>query len=310
MEEATDQAELNMNIDQAELNMNIDEATDQAELNIDEATDQAELNMNIDQAELNIVEATDQAELNIDEAKDQAELNIDEAKDQATLNIDGSSPIPVDQDLVGVSVSNVDEAYELYNDYAYRVGFSVRKGKQCYKGSTKTVKMKKFLCSKAGHKVKVHGVKSYSKMDLRTGCGASVQFDVDGNGVWTVTKHEKGHNHELCPSDKSHLLRSHRRVVKNQFLCLNDLKSEVALADDIRLLKQQSEGSPSVGVASSIWAVEMTRKFQRLIVSCQDNNVARQICEEAFENAKRRIEAEVGCVHIEEFVVSSSNDIV
>ncbi|XP_019179493.1 PREDICTED: protein FAR1-RELATED SEQUENCE 5-like [Ipomoea nil] len=174
---------------------------------------------------------------------------MEEATDQTELNIDGLSSVPVDQDLVGVSVSNVDEAYKLYNDYAYRVGFSVRKGKQRYKGSTNTVKMKRFYCSKAGHKVKVNpGVRSYSKIDLRTGCGAFVQFDVDGNGVWTITKHEKGHNHELCPSDKSHLLRSHRKVGKNQLSYLKDLKrSGVALTDGVRFLTQQSGGSPFVG---------------------------------------------------------------
>ena len=155
----------------------------------------------------------------------------------------------VDQDLVGIVVSNGDEAYELYNDYAFRVGFSVRKGKQRYQGSTKNVKMKTFLCSKAGSKSeKNSGVKAYSKIDLRTGCGAYIQFDVDGNGVWTVTKHEKAHNHKLSTKDKSHLLRSHRRVGNNQLSYLRDLKkSGVALADGIRFLKHQSGGSPLVG---------------------------------------------------------------
>ncbi|XP_031094305.1 protein FAR1-RELATED SEQUENCE 5-like [Ipomoea triloba] len=109
--------------------------------------------------------------------------------------------------------------------------------------------MKTFLCSKAGSKSKKNSsVKAYSKIDLRTGCGAYIQFDVDGNGVWTVTKHEKAHNHKLSTKDKSHLLRSHRRVGNNQLSYLRDLKkSGVALADGIRFLKHQSGGSPLVG---------------------------------------------------------------
>ncbi|XP_019185141.1 PREDICTED: protein FAR1-RELATED SEQUENCE 7-like, partial [Ipomoea nil] len=116
-------------------------------------------------------------------SNDQAELNID---------IDGSSSSPVDEDLVGVVVRNVDEAFELYNGYAYRVGFSVRKGQQRYKASTKSIQMKRFFCAKAGYKQKPNsGVKLYSKIDMRTGCGAFVQFDVGGDGMWTVTKHLK-----------------------------------------------------------------------------------------------------------------------
>lgn len=68
--------------------------------------------------------------------------------------------------------------------------------------------------------------------------------------------------------------------------------------------------SSNVGVAPSIWVVEMTRKFQRLIVSCQDNSAARQLCEEAFQSAKKSVETEVGYVHVEESDVPSSSGIV
>ena len=85
----------------------------------------------------------------------------------------------------------------------------------------KTLLMKRFCCSKAGEKEKVSkGNKCYSKLDVQSGCKAFIQFDVDENGVWTVTIHEKEHNHELCDSSKTHLLRSHRRVTKNQLIYL------------------------------------------------------------------------------------------
>ncbi|XP_019192156.1 PREDICTED: protein FAR1-RELATED SEQUENCE 7-like [Ipomoea nil] len=172
------------------------------------------------------------------------------SSDQVDVDVDGSSSIPVDQDLAGLVVSNADEAFEVYNSYAYRLGFSVRKGHQRYKGSSNTIQMKKFCCSKAGYKAN-SGVKAYSKIDTRTGCGAFVQFDVGDDGLWTVTKHEKVHNHELCVFNKSHLLRSHRSVGDNQLLYLQGLKdSGVALADGIRFLKHQSGGSPLVGFTS------------------------------------------------------------
>ncbi|XP_019189715.1 PREDICTED: protein FAR1-RELATED SEQUENCE 5-like [Ipomoea nil] len=171
--------------------------------------------------------------------------------DQVELNIDigGSSSSPVDEYLVGVVVNNGDEAFELYNGYAYRVGFSVRKCQQRYKASTKSIQMKRFFCAKAGYKEKPNsGVKIYSKIDIRTGCGALVQFEVGGDGMWTVTKHVKEHNHELCSFGKSHLLRSHRKVGNNNLEYLKDMKnSGVELADGMRFSKYQSGGSPLVG---------------------------------------------------------------
>nr|GMD39417.1 protein FAR1-RELATED SEQUENCE 5-like [Ipomoea batatas] len=119
-----------------------------------------------------------------------------------------------DQDLLGVSVSSIDEAYEVYNDYAFRLGFSVRRGKQRYSAGTKQLKMKKFNCSKSGFK-RVLRKGSYLKVDVRTGCRASVQFDLDGNGMWTVTKYQKFHNHEFVSTTKSYLLRSHRSMSRN-----------------------------------------------------------------------------------------------
>ncbi|XP_019166940.1 PREDICTED: protein FAR1-RELATED SEQUENCE 5-like [Ipomoea nil] len=186
---------------------------------------------------------------------DKAELNIDIAGPSSSpcsfislciMNVVSGS---FDEDLVGVVVSNGDEAFELYNGYAYRVSFSVRKGQQRYKASTKSIQMKRFFCAKAGYKEKPNsGVKLYLKIDIRNGCGALVQFGVGGDEMWTVIKHVKEHNHELCSFGKSHLLRSHRRVGNNHLEYLKDMKnSGVALADGMRFLKRQSGGSPLVG---------------------------------------------------------------
>jgi len=53
----------------------------------------------------------------------------------------------------------------MYNDYAFRMGFSVRKRKQYYVFGSRTLKMKKFHCSKAGFKVRPKTAnKCYSKV--------------------------------------------------------------------------------------------------------------------------------------------------
>ena len=58
-----------------------------------------------------------------------------------------------DENLLNKVVHNADEAYALYNDYALRMGFSIRKGTPSYYNGMKNIKQYKFLCSKEGFKL-------------------------------------------------------------------------------------------------------------------------------------------------------------
>ena len=58
-----------------------------------------------------------------------------------------------DENLLNKVVHNADEAYALYNDYALRMGFSIRKGTPRYYNGMKNIKQCKFLCSKEGFKL-------------------------------------------------------------------------------------------------------------------------------------------------------------
>ncbi|KAI5661587.1 hypothetical protein M9H77_20910 [Catharanthus roseus] len=53
---------------------------------------------------------------------------------------------------------------KLYNDHAFRLGFSSNKGK---------------------------GEKVYTKVDFHTGCKAIIRFRLNDEGGWTVNKHDK-----------------------------------------------------------------------------------------------------------------------
>ena len=58
-----------------------------------------------------------------------------------------------DENLLNKVVHKGDEAYALYNDYALRMGFSIRKGTPSYYNGMKNIKQYKFLCSKEGFKL-------------------------------------------------------------------------------------------------------------------------------------------------------------
>ena len=100
-----------------------------------------------------------------------------------------------DENLFNKVVHNADEAYALYNNYALRMGFSIRKGKPRYCNGTKNIKQREFLCSKEGFKLDEDFCKDkYSKrLETRTGCKAFVRFTVE-NGVWRVSAFNPEHN--------------------------------------------------------------------------------------------------------------------
>ncbi|XP_075663021.1 protein FAR1-RELATED SEQUENCE 5-like [Castanea sativa] len=104
-----------------------------------------------------------------------------------------------DENLLNMVVHNADEAYALYNDYALRMSFSLRKGKPRYYNGTKNIKQREFLCSKEGFKLDEDFCKEkYSKrLETRTGCKAFVRFTVE-NGIWRVSAFNPKHNHEIA----------------------------------------------------------------------------------------------------------------
>ncbi|XP_019186607.1 PREDICTED: protein FAR1-RELATED SEQUENCE 7-like [Ipomoea nil] len=53
-------------------------------------------------------------------------------------------------------------------------------------------------------------------------------------------------------------------------------------------------------IASSIWVIQMGSKFQQLVLSSQANCKAREVCENAFEDARRKVEGDIGPIVIED----------
>ena len=83
---------------------------------------------------------------------------------------------------------------------------------------------------------------------MRIGCKAFIQFHVDEDGKWIVTRHETDHDHALYSPSKRHLLPSHREVSEEDISFVKQLReSGIGIADAYCVLKKQAEGSPSLG---------------------------------------------------------------
>ncbi|KAL4203146.1 hypothetical protein AMTRI_Chr01g102530 [Amborella trichopoda] len=116
---------------------------------------------------------------------------------------------------VGMQFESPEAAYDYYNEYAKRKGFSVR----CY--STKRSKKdgrvitREYVCSKAGYRDKTRESNRTRPLS-RLGCKAMLRIKKDDSGIWFIAKHEKEHCHALTSPSKVHLLRSHRKSLETK----------------------------------------------------------------------------------------------
>ncbi|CAI9095018.1 OLC1v1030870C1 [Oldenlandia corymbosa var. corymbosa] len=151
--------------------------------------------------------------------------------------------------LVGKTARSEKETYDLYNDHARLIAFSVRVGKQKFRGKTDKVRMKKFYCNREGYKRSGgNGDVCHERINFRCGCPAYIHFTVDKDGLWTCTKHLVDQNHDLVPNEMIGLLRSQREVDENDMKIIRDMTmSGIPLVD-----------------AYKVYTVEAFREVQQL----------------------------------------------
>jgi len=77
-------------------------------------------------------------------------------------------------------------------------------------------------------------------------------------------------------------------TIPDQYICKRWTKRIV----EDRIMDISSSSNMFI-VASLVWVIHMGRKFQRLVLSSQDNCKARRVCEGVFEDSRRTIESEV-----------------
>ncbi|XP_048320933.1 protein FAR1-RELATED SEQUENCE 5 isoform X4 [Ziziphus jujuba] len=131
---------------------------------------------------------------------------------EETGDMELGTQVGEDDNLMGKVVNSEDEAYALYNAYALRVGFSIRKGKVRYFTGSKKIRSREYFCSKEGFKLDEDlEEKKVRRLDTRTGCKAFVRFSNE-DGLWKVVAFNPQHNHELAMPSEKHLLKSARRM--------------------------------------------------------------------------------------------------
>ncbi|KAI5319653.1 hypothetical protein L3X38_039361 [Prunus dulcis] len=139
----------------------------------------------------------------------------------------------IDELKVGMEVSNEAEAYNLCNTYAFRKGFSIRKG-NIRRDAQNKVRQRDYFCSKEGFQSDedLCEVKKVRRLDTRTGCKALIRFTVD-NGIWKISHINLDHNHEFAKPEERQFLRSGRHIprVRAVFKWINLIGSQIIFGE-------------------------------------------------------------------------------
>ncbi|KAM0829472.1 hypothetical protein ACQ4PT_066852 [Festuca glaucescens] len=140
---------------------------------------------------------------------------------------------------VGMVFKSEEDAYEFYNEYAGKIGFSIRKSHSKLRPD-KTIYKKHIVCSNEGER-HTHSTHETLKQnaETRSRCDARVQFSIARDGVWKVQKVVLEHNHYLASPDKRHMLRSQRRLVESDKLVIGHMrKAGFKPAEVFKIFKQ------------------------------------------------------------------------
>ncbi|GKV07865.1 hypothetical protein SLEP1_g19575 [Rubroshorea leprosula] len=153
----------------------------------------------------------------------QKRLTFAQAVEAELANNSGMDGVP----KLGMGFESEDHAYEFYNAYAGRVGFSVRKDYVNRSKVNGAVASRRFTCFREGFRQKDKrglNVKRPRK-ETRIGCLAQLVISRQPDGKYRVTHFEEKHNHELVAACRVRMLRSQKRSSVSQVFEGNALDS-------------------------------------------------------------------------------------
>ncbi|XP_043693067.1 protein FAR1-RELATED SEQUENCE 5-like [Telopea speciosissima] len=169
--------------------------------------------------------------------------------------------------FIGMQFDQDNEAYEFYNSYRGRLGFSVRKDYINKSKKDKNVTTsRRFVCSKQGIRSKDKRVDdaSNSRAETRTNCAARMGIILLKIGKYECQDFVEEHNHELHLASTTHMMRS-QRIISDVHA------SEIELADNsgirpkpfFEFMGNQAGGRQSLGYTRADHYNYLRTKHQR-----------------------------------------------
>ncbi|XP_062114475.1 protein FAR1-RELATED SEQUENCE 12-like [Humulus lupulus] len=181
--------------------------------------------------------------MNIDTNNEEQHSNNQRNEDQEATNdyavkiMQIHSNIPDDEiPKVSMEFETEEQAYNFYNVYAYKVGFSIRRSKSHKDNENGKIKNRTFCCSCEGFREKDKrndNVKCH-RATTRFGCLARMKIKLHQFGKYQVIEFNAEHTHVTSSPSKSHLHRSQRRITPAQ-------ASEIEMAENSRIAPKATD---------------------------------------------------------------------
>ncbi|KAH7857951.1 hypothetical protein Vadar_018249 [Vaccinium darrowii] len=182
------------------------------------------------------------------------DISVDTTNNINVINLSISKEVIPE---VGKKFETEEAAYQFYNAYAYKVGFSVHKSNK-HKDRSGKITDRVFCRSCQGKRGKdKRNVKSH-RSETRFGCLARMKVKYCQDiGKYQVVEFVAEHNHTTCSPRKTHLCRSHRNFTAAQ-------AAEADLAhSSVEILKH----------AASIYTPDVFESFQASLCKAHDSTL-------------------------------------
>ncbi|XP_028097077.1 protein FAR1-RELATED SEQUENCE 5-like [Camellia sinensis] len=152
---------------------------------------------------------------------------------------------------LGMPFDSEQAAYDFYNNYGGKVGFSIRKSYAHKNKQTKEITSRIFVCYKEGTRGidKRDPLVKFPTQEVRCGCGARLSIKLDRNlGKYVAIDFVEHHNHDLVRQECVHMLPSQRKISTTQAIEV-ELASEsvIPLRSAYELLGRECGGRASLG---------------------------------------------------------------
>ncbi|BBG92430.1 hypothetical protein Prudu_000171 [Prunus dulcis] len=143
---------------------------------------------------------------------------------------------------VGMKFDSLDLVYNFYNRYAFLAGFGIRLHSSFWGKNKKEILRKEFVCCKQGaYRRDETRERKRQRGISRCNCKAKiVVVKTNGSKKYTISLFAEGHNHKMTPSERMHLLRSHRHISDSTKVLTKQLGS-------VSIFEVQSGGMDKIG---------------------------------------------------------------
>ncbi|XP_028106697.1 protein FAR1-RELATED SEQUENCE 5-like [Camellia sinensis] len=151
---------------------------------------------------------------------------------------------------VGMPFDSEQAAYDFYNTYGGKVGFSIRKAYANKNRQTNEITSHTFVCYKKGSRGidKRDPLVKNPRQEVRCGCGARFSIKLDRiSGKYIACDFVEHHNH-VVPQDCIHMLPSQRKISTTQAIEVELVsQSGIPLRSAYELFGRESGGRASLG---------------------------------------------------------------